>query len=82
MRQKRRLLVKQVKGLEKICIGEVEANLEEKVASGFFLFMLYSRARHSDAQAAGMISLDVVELEDGIDGFVETCVERSKTSYI
>ena len=81
LRQKKPLLVKQVKGLEKICIGEVEANLEEKVASGFFLFMLYARARHSDAQAAGMISLDVVELEDGIDGFVETCVERSKTSY-
>ena len=28
-----------------------------------------------------MVSLDVVELEDGIDGFVETCIERSKTSY-
>ena len=81
LRQKWPLLVKQVKALERICIGEVEADLEEKVASGFFLFMLYSRARHSDAQAAGMISLDVVELEDGIDGFVETCIERSKTSY-
>ena len=43
--------------------------------------MLYARARHSDAQAAGMVSLDLVELDDGIDGFVETCVERSKTSY-
>ena len=32
-------------------------------------------------KAAGMVSLDVVELEDGIDGFVETCVERSRTSY-
>ena len=81
LRQKRPLLVKQVVGLEKICIGELEASLEERVASGFFLFMLYARARHSDAQAAGMVSLDVVELEDGIDGFVETSIERSKTSY-
>lgn len=81
LKQKSPLLVKQVIGLEKICNNEVDATLEEKVASGFFLFMVFARARHSDAQSAGSIFLDLVEGEDGVDGFVEASVGRSKTSY-
>ena len=81
LKQKSPLLVKQVIGLEKICNNEVDATLEEKVASGFFLFMVFARARHSDAQSAGSIFLDLVEGEDGVDGFVEASIGRSKTSY-
>ena len=73
--------MKQVLGLEKICIGDVEASIEESVASGFFLYMIYARARHSDAQSSGLIQLEVDDGDDGMEGFVEASVTRSKTSY-
>ena len=81
LKQKNPLLVSQVIGLEKICIGGIDASLEEKVASGFFLYMIYARARHSDAQASGTVSLEVEEGDDGLEGFVEALVTRSKTSF-
>ena len=81
LKQKKPLSVKQVIGLEKICIGDVEASIEERVASGFFLYMIYARARHSDAQSSGLIQLEVGDGDDGMEGFVEASVTRSKTSY-
>ena len=81
LKQKKPLSAKQVIGLEKICIGDVEASIEERVASGFFLHMIYARARHSDAQASGLVQLDVAEGDEGVEGFVEASVTRSKTSY-
>ena len=81
LKQKKPLSVKQVIGLEKICIGDVEASIEERVASGFFLYMIYARARHSDAQSSGLIQLEVDDGDDGMEGFVEASVTRSKTSY-
>ena len=35
LKQQNPLLVSKVIGLEKICIGEIDASLEERVASGF-----------------------------------------------
>ena len=81
LKQKKPLSTKQVIGLEKICLGDVDATIEEKVASGFFLYMVYARARHSDAQSSGMIQLDIEEGDDGVEGFVEASITRSKTSY-
>ena len=48
---------------------------------GFFLYMVYARARRSDAQSSGLIRLDMEEGDDGLDGFVEALITQSKTSY-
>lgn len=80
--QKKPLTAKQVIGLEKICVREIDATLEERVASAwFFLYMVYARARRSDAQSSGLIRLDMEEGDDGLDGFVEALITQSKTSY-
>ena len=78
LKQKKPLSVKQVIGLEKISIGDAEASIEERVASGFFLYMIYARARHSDAQSSGLIQLEVDDGDDGMEGFVEASVTRSQ----
>ena len=53
----------------------------DKVAAGFFLFAIYARARHSDAQNSSALEEDLCEDEDGdVTGFLEARIERSKTS--
>ena len=81
--QKPALTVLHVKTLERIVLGAttVEYSEFDKHCAGFFCFTLYSRACFSDAQASANLMLDVTEGDDGLYGFLEASVTRSKTSY-
>ena len=81
--QKPALTVLHVKTLEKIVLGGTSAEYSEfdRHCAGFFCYALYSRARFSDAQASANLTLDATEGDDGLYGFLEASVTRSKTSY-
>ena len=81
--QKPALTVLHVKTLEKIVLGgtSVEYSEFDRHCAGFFCYALYSRARFSDAQASANLTLDATEGDDGLYGFLEASVTRSKTSY-
>ena len=51
------------------------------MAAGFFCYLVYARARFSDGQASGDLSLDLVANQDPPKGFIEAAVYRSKTSF-
>ena len=78
--QKPPIKVEHVKILEMILQGVPVLKSHDRVAAGFFLWMIYARARFSDAQAASTIVKDVIDTDHGQDGFVEALVHRSKTS--
>ena len=78
--QKPPIKVAHVKILENILRGVPVLKSQDRVAAGFFLWMIYARARFSDAQAASTIVKDVIDTDHGPDGFVEAQVHRSKTS--
>ena len=50
LQQRPVLRVKDVLRLELICCGDIQKSSANIVMAGFTLFMVYGRARHSDAQ--------------------------------
>ena len=80
-RQRPPLKVEHVRKLEAIATGSIQMEPADRVAAGFFLWALYARARYSDAQAAGALFCDLSNTEDGVVGYLEAPVERSKTSF-
>ena len=80
LKQKPPIKVEHVRILENILQGKPKLKTQDKVAAGFFLWMIYARARFSDAQAASTIVEDVVNKGSGPFGFIEAQVHRSKTS--
>ncbi len=81
LKQKEPLRVEHVKMLESVCLGEHRTGVHDRILSGFCLFMIYARTRHSDAQASGNFALDVTESEGSINGYIEAKARRSKTSH-
>ena len=67
--------VAHVEILEGILQGDPNLKPHDKVAAGFFLWMVYARARFSDAQASSTIVKDTIETELGRDGFLEALVQ-------
>ncbi|OLP75752.1 hypothetical protein AK812_SmicGene44402 [Symbiodinium microadriaticum] len=65
------LTVPQVKRLEDIVLDRGRGG-HDRMAAGFFLFLVYGRLRYSDG-------LDVDDLADSSDGFLECTAERTKT---
>ena len=51
----------------------------DRVAAGYFLFLVYGRLRYSDGQRITALHLDVDGLKDSNDGFLECVAERTKT---
>ncbi|CAE7679226.1 rad50 [Symbiodinium sp. CCMP2592] len=80
-RQKPALKVDHVRKLEAIASGSIDLEPADRVAAGFFVWTLYARARYSDAQAAGAMTCDLSDTPDGVVGYLEAAVERSKTSF-
>ena len=73
LRKRNPLRVRDVKLLERICVGLEGKSKPDRAASGFFLFLVVARARYSDGQ-------NVVSLT--INGnFLEARAARSKTSF-
>ncbi|CAE6967752.1 unnamed protein product [Symbiodinium sp. CCMP2592] len=81
-RQKPSLKVDHVRKLEAIASGSIVLEPSDRVAAGFFVWTLYARARYSDAQAAGAMTCDLSDTPDGTVGYLESAVERSKTSFV
>ena len=71
--QKPPIKVQRILILENIFRGEPNLKAHDKVAAGFFLWMVFARARFSDAQAASTIVQDVI----GTD-MVQTAFWRPK----
>ena len=74
--QRAPLSVEQLIQLENTLFGDASA--ADKVAAGFFVFMLFARARYSDALSVANMEID--ELKDGSFGFVEAQASWRKTS--
>lgn len=70
------LTVKQILHLEGIVHDEARA-IFDRLASGYFLFLVYGRLRYSDGLQVSSLVLD--EREDGF-GFLECLAEKTKTS--
>ena len=70
-----------VLALEHIVLGRGNFTAADRVAAGFFLFLIFGRARHSDGQAAGELEFEHKGEGSAFEGYVEACIERSKTSY-
>ncbi|CAE7383325.1 SLC24A2 [Symbiodinium sp. CCMP2592] len=73
LKQRNPLRVSDVILLERICCKLEDRSLQDRVASGFFLFLIYARARYSDGQ-------NVASLTDS-PLYLECSVGRSKTSF-
>ena len=56
--QKPPLTVAQVKILEDIVCGKLNRKLPDRVAAGFFMWLIAARARFSDGQNSGILTLD------------------------
>ena len=54
--------------------------LPDRVAAGFFLWLIAARARFSDGQNSGVLTLDTCETADGVNGYLEANVARTKSS--
>ena len=70
-----------VLALEHIVLGMGNYTPADRVAAGFFLFLIFGRARHSDGQAAGMLEFEHQGEGSSFEGYIEARVQRSKTSY-
>ena len=68
-----------MKILESILQGVPNVKPQNKVAAGFFLLMIYARAKFSDAQSSSTIIEDTIETDFGRDGFLKALAHRSKT---
>ena len=78
--QKAPLRVEHVKALESI-VTQSKYRLSDRVAAGFFCYLIYARARFSDGQHSGNMTLDLATEEGATSGYVEALVVRSKSSY-
>ena len=73
LRQRNPLRCKDVKLLERICAGHEGKSKPDRVASGFFLFLVMARARYSDGQNIASLTVN--------GNFLEALTARSKTSF-
>ncbi|CAE7710295.1 SLC24A2 [Symbiodinium sp. CCMP2592] len=73
LKQRNPLRVSDVILLERICCKLEDRSLQDRIAAGFFLFLIYARARYSDGQ-------NVASLNDS-PLYLECSVGRSKTSF-
>ena len=79
--QKPPLTVKHVMLLEEIVLGiQQKRKVADRLMAGFILWLVTARARYSDGQSAGVLQLDAVETDEGLCGYLEARVSRSKTS--
>lgn len=74
--QRAPLTVRQVEILEQT-VHDVSRTPGDRLASGFFLMLVYGRLRFSDAQQVSKLVLDMPNPEQG---FLEGMAERTKTS--
>ena len=75
------LKVWHVKRLESLACGKDNVTIIDQVAAGFFCFIVFARARFSDGQNAGGLILDVVDGSKPPQGYFESSINWSKTSY-
>ena len=73
------LSVNQVVFLEKLVMDESK-HVRDRVAAGFFAFVLYSRARYSDALHVENLKSDIIDRGGCMYGFLEAESSRTKTS--
>ena len=73
LRQRNPLRCKDVKLLERICAGHEGKSKPDRVAAGFFLFLVMARARYSDGQNVSSLAIN--------GNFLEALAARSKTSF-
>lgn len=79
--QKPPLSVAHVKLLEEIVLGiPQKRKIADRLMAGFCMWLVTARARYSDGQSAGVLQLDAVETGEGLCGYIEARVSRSKTS--
>ncbi|CAE6914886.1 PARP6, partial [Symbiodinium sp. CCMP2456] len=76
LQQRNPLRVKDLVLLEEICAGRHNRPLQERVAAGFFTFLVHARARFSDGQRVCKIVYT-----KGLSNYLEVSVSKSKTSY-
>ena len=81
LQQRPPLRVRDVIRLENICTGEIPRSSVDVVMAGFVLFMVYARARHSDAQHVSTLVFDLDSRGNLPSGFVDAEVKKTKTSY-
>ena len=72
------LRVKDVIRLESICTGDIHRSSVDIVMAGFVLFMLYARARHSDAQHGCTLIFDPDSRGNLPADFIDTTVRLRK----
>lgn len=73
------LSVQQVVALEQLVIDDSKT-VKDRIAAGFFAFVLYCRARYSDALRIESLKLDIALREGQAYGFLEAETSRTKTS--
>ncbi|CAE7763006.1 SLC24A2 [Symbiodinium sp. CCMP2592] len=81
LQQRPPLRVKDVIRLELICTGDVPRSALDVVMAGFILFMVFSRARHSDAQHVCSFAFELDFRGDLPAGFINAEVKKTKTSF-
>ena len=79
LRQKPPLLTEHVMFLEEIVLGLRNKGAVDRVAAGFFCFLVYARARFSDGQASGNLTLDIASGDSPV-GYIQADITRSKSS--
>ena len=80
LQQRPPLRVKDVLRLELICCGDIQKTSADIVMAGFTLFMVYGRARHSDAQHVCVL-LFLIDTSGSLPaGFIDAEVKKTKTS--
>ena len=67
------LRLSDVERLEKICSGRASRGPQDRIASGFFLYLVFARACYSDGQNVCFLRID--------GDYLVASVGRSKTSY-
>ena len=77
LRQRSPLRVSDVERLEQICVGTIARSAPDRVAAGFFLFLVYARARFSDGQRVCSLSL-----ASGSARFLEAKVSRRPDTFL
>ena len=81
LQQRPPLRVKDVIRLENMCTGDIPRSSVDVVMAGFVLFMVYARARHSDAQHVCNLVFDLDSRGNLPAGFIDAEVKKTKTSY-
>ncbi|CAE7243210.1 unnamed protein product [Symbiodinium sp. CCMP2592] len=81
LQQRPPLRVKDVIRLELICTGDIPRSALDVVMAGFVLFMVFARARHSDAQHVSLLSFELDFRGELPAGFINAEVKKTKTSF-